>query len=189
MSRSFSTLCGTQLGTAGPQGGVLSRKLLHLQLDLDQLELTPPCVAQACQLQLLGKGSFSSELSRFEIPFFSRGKWPEFSRKRVFLNPILTAMAQVLPALPSRFLLAFLSWCPLDGCPLGDSKGRRPAGGHLKVRDLKNLDFAVNLNFRDGERTIRKTFALLMGGGALGAERKIVKNVVAVFFSWETPRQ
>ena len=42
---------------------LLSRKLLHLQLDRDQLELTPPCVAQACQLQLLGKGSFSSELS------------------------------------------------------------------------------------------------------------------------------
>ena len=36
---SFSNLCGSQLGTAGPQGGVLNDSFPTLSLTLDQLEL------------------------------------------------------------------------------------------------------------------------------------------------------
>ena len=44
--------------------------------------------------------------------------------------------------------------------------------------------------FRDGKTTIKIKFSLFEGGGALGAEGKIVQNAVFFFFfSWETLRQ
>ena len=43
-------------------------------------------------LEDLGKPKF-----RTEFPFFSREKWPKCRRKRDWYEPLLTAMAQVLP--------------------------------------------------------------------------------------------
>ena len=40
---------------------------------------------------------------------------------------------------------------------------------------------------RDCETTMKTKFSLFEGGGALGAERKIVQN--AFFFSWVTPQK
>ena len=41
-----------------------------------------------------------------EFPFFSKEERPEFRRKRDFYEPLLTAMAQVLPSLNTRTQIA-----------------------------------------------------------------------------------
>ena len=121
---------------------------------------------------------------------------------RTFSEPFSERCVAVRPLRRASYSCCFMtSWNPktahqmrlqAEFCtpPMPPSDGPIRANGFADSREspkVGGFQRGVFVRVRDSEMTIKINFRFLRGGGALGAERKIVQN--AVFFSWETPRQ
>ena len=71
---------------------------------------------------------------RTEFPYFSREKRPEFRRKRNLYEPLLTAMAQVLPFLKSTKCFIFMVFSPKKH-PFFRSEGTGPRSSEPVLRN------------------------------------------------------